>query len=57
MDNQGEGLKTGKRRNNQRKNITVRKVDNPKEYARQYYWVVVKGKTHAPPRQRKRKKK
>lgn len=37
--------------------ITVRSRDNPAEYARQYYWIVKRGKLHAPPRQRKRRKK
>lgn len=48
----------GKKQYQQRLNkITVRSRDNPTEYARQYYWIVVKGKSKAPPRQRKRKKK
>ena len=37
--------------------ITVRSRDNPAEYARQYYWIVKRGKAHAPARQRKRRKK
>lgn len=37
--------------------ITVRACDDPSEYARQYYWVVKKGKSKAPPKQRKRKTK
>ena len=35
--------------------ITVRSRDDPAEYARQYYWIAIKGKTKAPKRQRKRK--
>lgn len=47
-----------KKRYKQRLNrISVRSRDDPAEYARQYYWVVVKGKSRAPARQRKRKKK
>jgi len=37
------------------KKISVRSRDNPNEYARQYYWIAIKGKTKAPKRQRKRK--
>ena len=48
------GHKTYEQRLNR---ITVRSRDNPNEYARQYYWVVKRGKSKAPPRQRKRKTK
>jgi hypothetical protein len=32
------------------KKITVRPVDDPKEYARQYYWLAIKGEDKAPKR-------
>jgi len=35
--------------------ITVRARDNPTEYARQYYWIAVKGKNRAPRKMRKKK--
>lgn len=47
----------GKRYEQRLNKITVRSRDDPNEYARQYYWIVVKHKTHAPPKMRKRKKK
>jgi len=46
----------GKKRYKQRKNITVRPCDNPREYARQYYWVTVKGKKSAPKKRGKKRK-
>jgi len=48
----------GKKRYEQRLNkITVRSRDDPAEYARQYYWVVTKGKRKAPPKQKRGKRK
>jgi hypothetical protein len=37
--------------------ISVRSRDDPAEYARQYYWITVKHKSKAPPKQRIRSKK
>jgi hypothetical protein len=36
--------------------ITVRSRDNPAEYARQYYWIVIKGKSTAPSKRAKKTK-
>jgi len=49
--------KTKKRYQRRMNKITVASRDNPNEYARQYYWVVIKGKSNAPPRKRKPRKK
>ena len=48
----------GRKRYKQRLNkITVRSRDNPAEYARQYYWIAIKGKNKAPPKQKRKRKK
>jgi hypothetical protein len=44
-----------KKRYQHHNQITVQSRDNPTEYARQYYWITVKHKSKAPPRQRQRK--